>query len=248
MGPRRRSLLREALGFKERKPAGSRLGFRNRGVACSNHAGGKRPFKRHLAAICRFGRGSLRPRGVGLWPPPVWRSVPAHLFSFHSYPVLMRYYSLVLLVVLSCGCLCSTEPEVYSVTSYGNGSTVTSVVSHTTSTTVRKTLSSASSPTSSTLAVVVLSSTTQAVVAEHLSSSTSADGGLCVDSDGRLDTDVKGSVEYGGGVYVDYCVGDTISEYYCDDGVLKVIEIICGMGCSGGRCGGSLSSTTKGIL
>jgi hypothetical protein len=62
-----------------------------------------------------------------------------------------------------------------------------------------------------------------------------------------LNTDVKGGVEYGGVFHVDYCVGDTMFEYYCDDGVSKVLELICDSGCYDNRClgVGEPASSTK---
>ncbi len=145
----------------------------------------------------------------------------------------------------------------HSVTFYGNESVGTA----STSSTVRMTLSSGETTTTHMMAVTsptvpspnllststtlyaLLSSSTQDA---GLSSSTVAVVGGCYDFDQEssrvLNTDVRGTVEYDGNVYVDYCVGDVLYEYYCDDGEMKVLEITCGPGCSGGRCG--LSSTT----
>jgi hypothetical protein len=181
----------------------------------------------------------------------------------------MRFLWLGLLV-LACGCLCySTEPEVHTVTFYGNEFTSTSLIAsktttttttvpvHTTltSTTVLDVVSHDTSPTTIiTLPDVHLSTATGAQsidlvnqqLVDMLSSTTEYTAGVgCVDSDGGSNTDVKGVVGYGDFVYVDYCDGDRLYEYLCDDGAIKSFDTLCLRGCSGGRCGGDMSTTTK---
>ncbi|MBD3388621.1 MAG: hypothetical protein GF416_06090 [Candidatus Altiarchaeales archaeon] len=180
-----------------------------------------------------------------------------------------------LVLLSGCLCCCyQPEPKVHSVTFYGNESTTTIetprerdnfeiVVSTSTSMdTLRRPVSHATTSTtqpgvatSKSSAEVKPSSSTSALdedvhvplMPDLLSATTSA-GMVCVDSDGAeglINTDIKGWVDFEGIQYYDYCVGDRIYEYYCDDGFIKVIDIICGGGCSGGACGGdSLASTT----
>ena len=75
-----------------------------------------------------------------------------------------------------------------------------------------------------------------------LASTTKDDGiffvkqSLCFDSDGGLNTDVKGYVETKDGRYYDECVGKKVIEHYCSNNIAKTLEIICAHGCAFGVC------------
>lgn len=61
----------------------------------------------------------------------------------------------------------------------------------------------------------------------------------CTDSDGGKDRYTKGTVHYNGEEYEDQCYDDAkLEELFCQDGVLKYVELVCGIGyeCSDGEC------------
>lgn len=58
----------------------------------------------------------------------------------------------------------------------------------------------------------------------------------CQDSDGGLNTDVKGIVYVEGKDYADACITGLLIEYYCDGNKLANQNIRCPNECSNGKC------------
>ena len=61
----------------------------------------------------------------------------------------------------------------------------------------------------------------------------------CVDSDGGKDRFTVGTTTLGDVSYTDTCVSETtLTEYFCEDGQIKQVQLVCGIGyeCSTGKC------------
>ncbi|MCK4589516.1 MAG: hypothetical protein KAT77_03675 [Nanoarchaeota archaeon] len=70
----------------------------------------------------------------------------------------------------------------------------------------------------------------------------------CVDSDAvGLSLYNQGSVEYEGETYVDYCSGNELTEYSCEDGVMVMDKLNCDYGCVGGACVEGSSIDCRGL-
>lgn len=62
----------------------------------------------------------------------------------------------------------------------------------------------------------------------------------CVETDGGRDYFIKGDFTYGSTIKgSDYCMGDKLKEYYCENNQLKIEIYTCQDGCEKGACKGA---------
>jgi hypothetical protein len=187
----------------------------------------------------------------------------------------MRAGFLLLCVAAFCGCVCSTAPEVHTVTFDGaqpqtpasappsmppvppeqaakqpvaSASAQSPQFPSTTDVTRLVPSHSASPSSSSTSDLIVTQYPTETTEASPSSSTFSYASTLrdqrmhdgdaeCFDSDGGLNVDIAGRVEYNGQSLEDRCEGDSMYENYCDnEDKPSVLTIICGHGCFDGTC------------